>query len=672
VLFRGTSGRWAWLALLALSAAAGWHFGRSFRGQESGGTTSTAGPRNTSVRSSRVGFQPGSPEALWMGKVKKAVPGDFPVLLEQWETVFHMEENDLEGRPENALRWLLGMWLMKDSEGFLKTAGVPEFSYSHWAAQVFVRMMPEKATGLLFGPTHGDLDPVFVDSGTTELAERYPALYLKMNPDGTFESTLNMSDENWETAVANLAKTDALAAANACMKLKEKEHSSKFAHAMLAVASVWGPGDPSMAEWVKGIADPTLRDVATHARLCALSEKDPRAALAEFSSLGLAESHDLPLDAPSQILARMAKADPAEALRIVKDTEALFLKYKRGAFDPLSAEEKAENPFSALGPQSNDDLENNRVRDAVLESLADDLPDDPASLFQALRKLRADGAAGDLAWQRGAEADLIRWKCWEWSPDECLTVANLWENESQGHERSRDDSLWLILASRATAVNPERILGAFDQLPESARAVFASKIIQTLAEKTPDRTMPLLSQLGAKQWNRDLGGALGRNPVAYADAIASLPAETTVNARGAFMEEWGQLDPEAAARWLTSLPDDAASKPAAGGLASAWVRYDSYAVSSWAASLPAGPSRDAAAASLSDSLAKNHPDESWEWANSISDPKARQEALITLDYRWQYDAPPEFRAALDQARRAQGMPERGPKPPPDPNDPFSR
>ena len=99
------------------------------------------------------------------------------------------------------------------------------------------------------------------------------------------------------------------------------------------------------------------------------------------------------------------------------------------------------------------------------------------------------------------------------------------------------------------------------------------------------------------------------------------------------MTKWGEQDPEAAAQWLASLPDDAESKPAAEGLALAWASYDEFAASTWAASLPAGPSRDAAAASLSYSFARDQPDEAWQWASSISDSAERDECLVQGDPR---------------------------------------
>jgi hypothetical protein len=184
------------------------------------------------------------------------------------------------------------------------------------------------------------------------------------------------------------------------------------------------------------------------------------------------------------------------------------------------------------------------------------------------------------------------------------------------------------------------------------------------------RNTALLAELTPAQWDEKLGETLGRNAAAYAEVIASLPVATTLEARQSFMEKWGDSDPEAAAVWLESLPDDAAAKPAARGLIRSWAAFDPEAAISWASTLPSGPTRDAAASSLSSSLVRRFPDVAWQWAGSVSDPAARNAAIVELDYRWGYDAPEKYRAALDEARRASGSTDRGSKPPPDPNDPF--
>ncbi len=649
--------RIAWLAAVVVAAVGGWFWGRALLVSHQG-----APPVPARSQARQTSFASGSAEGRWLKAVKEAKKEDFPRLLEEWKTLFPEGENYLEGRPENALCWIFAMWLVKDSEGFLNAVTAPDYEYSHWAVQVLVQLKPEQAADLLFGPAHGNLERHFLFDGAKELAARHPALYLKLNPSGTVDLTpgIGSYDSDWYTAIANLAKTDAVAAAKACLGWKVENDPASISQALESVAAAWKTTDPSIREWINGITDPKLRNFANHARLCVLAEKDPRAALAELYSTKLEDAERI--DAPREILTQLGKADPIAALKLMKDVEEIFPEPIDPFAEPPPKEEseRGANPFNELGSDG--------VRDAVLDAVVGNLPNDPSQFFGALHQLSAEMGGGDSAWQRGVEAALVRLKSESWSADECLTVANLW---AVGLNGERDEATMQQLAKRAAHVNPELAFASLVQLPAAAQPAFAAELIKQDHASDAAQIIALLSHLTAAQWNDDLGKALGNHPEDYASVIASLPAEITLKARESFLEKWGARDPEAAAQWLASLPEDTASSPAAKALARAWVIYDEYGVSEWAATLPSGPNRDAVAATLAYSIAKTQPDEAWQWVSSIADPMARIKALTDLDYRWQYDAPLEFRAALDEARRADGMTDRGEKPPPDPDDPFA-
>ena len=612
-----------------------------------------------------------------MPAVKKAQAADFKQLLDEWQTAFPEGDNYLEGRPECALRWLLGMWLEKDPAGFLKVITDPDFNYSYWGAQVLVRLMPGKAVELLSGPGHGELNEYFAESLVRALAEENPALYLRLNPDGTFEVNPGHHSsgyDDWGIAIANLAKTDPLAAANACLRWKGFNAPSTISGALQAVAAAWKPGDPPMTEWIQGIADPQMRNFATHARLCALAEKDPHAALAELYSLKLEDAERI--DAPWEILKQLAKADLIGALKLMKDTEGFFSQHEWGPFAESSAEEdvrKTANPFSRLNPggYSSNDPDDNGVRFAVLSTAAENLPEDPNQFFSALHQLAADMNAADNPWQRRVEANLIRLKSNQWSATECLTVAGMWAAEMKG---ARDEPTMQQLAVRAVHADPEQTLAVLEQLPESAQPSFAAELIKQLPAADPQQRIELIPYLAESQWDEKLGESLGTHGGDYAAAIASLPAATTLGARRAFMKQWGEQDPEAAAAWLDSLPDDAAAKPAAAGLTAAWADYDDEAATAWADALPDGPTRDGAAASLADFFARSDPEEGWLWAASIDDPHTRAEALTSVGYYWRSKAPEDFRAEMSKARQAASLPDRNfmfdPPESPGINNPF--
>lgn len=641
-----------WLVFVVIATAGGWFFGRKLA--DTGAPTATT--QAVHPRSGESVFAAGSPQGLWIAKVKDAAPTDFPRLLEEMLTLFPESDMYEEGRRERALRWLFAMWLVKDTEGFLKQANGADFEYSYWAAQSLARAMPDKAAELLKSQDRASLDKYFLDSLAEGLAERHPELYLQINPDGTFEATPSHSSgyDDWEKAITQLAKTDPHAAANACLRWHGVNASSTLSKALLAVAREWKTDAPSFAEWVAGIPDPSLRNLAQHARLSALAEKDPQAALSELYSANLEGTESI--DAPRDILKHLAQADPIAALELLKRVEAAF---SQSNIDPYSDNTdlpvNEASPFQGLSPgryAGENNLENNGVRHEILRATSANLPTDPTEFFNALHKMRTE-MNGSGAWQRGVESELIRLKSANWSCDECLQVANMWATETNG---SLDDATFRELAKRAVQAHPERALSALDQLPESARASFAAELTKHFSATSSDQSIVLIRHLTPSQWDENLGKSLGENPGDYAPVIASLPAETTMGARQAFMKTWGELDPEAAAQWLISIPDDAATISSAEGLTAAWASYDQAAASSWAASLPAGHTRDGAAAGIADSFARREPEEAWHWASAVSDPKTRAEAFYAIAYHWRARAPEKFRSDYAAARRAVGLP----------------
>lgn len=651
-LHSSTIRRTGWLALLVVSAVGGWFFGRLFVDAK------------INMEDARRVLPSHRLELLrsWMAKVKKAAPSDFPKLAEECETIFEDDDSlTLESRRMNALCWLDVVWLTKDPDGFFKAATDGGLNYSYPAAKTLVLFQPDKTAEWLFHSPHGEQGHFFARDAVQELAKQNPSLYLKMDPNGTADVTpgLGSQEGDWLTAVSSLAKTDALAAANACLGWKGENDPNSIFNAFLAVAREWKVSAPSFAQWVEGIAAPQLHNFASHARLCALAEKDPKAALAELYSTKLEQDNDLNQEGPRTVLIQLAKADIIEALKLLKEVEHIFSKYRRDPFAEPSVEEAAAKisiPFSHLSPGRyfplEGGVENNGVRHAILGEAAGHLPDEPIQLFAALHKLRTDLGDGDSTWQRGIEAELIRLKSAGWRADACLEVTKLWSAKLNGE---RDDVTMHTLAARAARTNPEKTLAVLQQLPEYARPSFAAEIIKNLAPSDPKRSIALFTSLTATQWDKEFGEALGRNAESYASTIASLPAATTLGARQSFMEKWGEVDPEAAAQWLRSLPEDAASIPTAAGLAMSWASYDKQAASAWASTLQAGLVHDGAAASLANSFAGGQPDKAWHWAATVSDAKMRAKAFDDVAYRWRDKAPEEFRAAYWSAIKAAGL-----------------
>ena len=653
------AGKILWLALVAGSCFGGWFSGKAFVNNGNGAAEARIqGKRHE--RSSAADFAAGTPRGSWMEKVRKAGPGNMPLLLAEAGKLFPEGADGYGPVEENALRWFFAMWMAKDRNGFLEVIIDPEFHHSYWAAQALVAVDPEWAAELLRGGLRGRMDEFFVGQIASELAEKSPAVYLTLNPDGKFKAAEYHGDD-WETAITSLAKTDALAAANAWLGWKMENAPRSLCATFLAIAESWKAGDGSLAGWVDGIKDTKIRNLAHHMRISAMAKEDPHAALAELYRAKLEDDNDIDRDAPREVLARLAEADPLAALKLMEDLESMFS--KSGEYqipDPFAEETPggSSNPFRSLGPGifgGGGGVENNGVRYVVLQHLAKSLPDDPARFWDKLHGYRTAMGDGQSDWQRGVEAGLIRVKSEGWSADVCLQVAIRWAAETGG---KGDDATFRELAKRAASLNPGAVMNALDQLPEASRGQFAAEAIKRLPDTHAEQRVALLDKVPAEQWDEELAKSLGRNGADYAPVIASLPVQRTLVARRAFASGWGDGDPEAAAAWTQSLPDDAGAAASAAGLAETWASYDEYAASAWAASLPAGQMRDGAAASLAESFSRRDPESAWQWAASVSDLETRAEALTSVVYRWRHDTPAALRVEMTEARLAAGLPDR--------------
>jgi hypothetical protein len=629
------------VALVLVGAAGGWLFGRGLGERaEPAAVEIPVAPRRGAAT-----VTPESAQGIWMAKVKVAGATDFPALMEEWERLF-ADADEFEGPPEDALRWILGEWVVKDPDGFFRVASDDSgFSYQDTAGEVLAMLLPEEAAKRLLGSVPlGGLGVCFIDA----LAEHRPGLYFAHFPDGSIDGNDFVSDK-WLKAVSAFARVDPLAAGNVCLRCVQRGGDPQLqCGAMVAVAAAWRGGKPTLAEWVAGIENPQLRNLAAHARLQALAQQDPQAAAKELFAMKLEDYGD----GPGAVLAELAKVDLPKALRLLQKAEADSAGSDITEGDPfaektpesLAAEAAAKgkalaaNPFAHPNPVS--------IEVLVVSAATKSLPDDPAKFLEELGKLRA--TMGDSDWQRKIEGQMIAYKASRWSAEECLAVAKLWTSSP-----GEDGGAIGALAYRAVSDDPGKVAAQIESLPAPARGVFARRALQELPrEASPDPK--LISLLGAADWTF-MGGQLALHADAYAPVIAVLPPETTVGARADFMETWARLDPQAAAQWLGSLLANSALAVSAKDLARGWAAYDNEAAAAWASELPAGPAFEGAASGMVDGLLRFFPADAFAWAMKIKDPAQRVDALSKLRSVPDGRAPDGVAAALAEARRAAGL-----------------
>lgn len=641
----------AWLSVVAVATAGGWISGRAMvRGGADRSAPSVSETRQRELPQPVRIFPPGSPKDQWMAAVKRAEAGDFPELLSQWKKEFEFDEGFTEGRSGNALRWFMAMWLAKDPDGFVEGIATGGTYLDGLAAQTLVRLMPDEAVRMLSGDAPSTLRTWFALGMEKELATQFPERYLLWDPDGT-RYDKKTEDDNWLIAVTALAKTDPTAAADVCLRWKRASDLRTIARALQTVAAAWPGGFPSFKVWVEGISDPQMKRLAMHAGISVLAEKDPRAALGALQTVDPGDRTDQ--DSRGVILMQLATSDLSGALQLMRHLELGMKSPTDPSADPF-ANPFADDRVAAVSINADPILRSflgfgtGAVRTSIVQAAAKKLPVDPKRFFEELKIVTSGINGTDGEWQKSLQSDFIREKSFYWTAAECLEAAAIWGG-SQGGEG--DEMSLRALATRTAELDPRRAMASLSEMPEAFRAEFAGNIINKGFETNTPPDPSLFRELAPQDWNSALGENMGRYAEQFAGMIAALPADTGYAARFGFMRQWGELDPEAASDWLTSLPADAGTVSANRALAFTWARYDEYAATGWAAGLEAGPVRDAAADGIVRTLVLNgNPQAAWQWASSISDPKLKADALQQVGNRWAGEAPEEFRAELEAAR----------------------
>lgn len=172
---------------------------------------------------------------------------------------------------------------------------------------------------------------------------------------------------------------------------------------------------------------------------------------------------------------------------------------------------------------------------------------------------------------------------------------------------------------------------------------------EPLTWEEQDRRLDLLAPEDRKDALPQL--ILERAQVAPEEALAQLAqltGDSLTNSAAALFTQWAGRDPLRASRFVDSLAEPAQAG-AAGALAAGWAGKNGAAASAWVAGIPPGEVREAAARSLSLTLANSHPQEALTWAGSLTDPAARQEALV---YVWRTSSKSDATAALSALQAA--------------------
>lgn len=242
-----------------------------------------------------------------------------------------------------------------------------------------------------------------------------------------------------------------------------------------------------------------------------------------------------------------------------------------------------------------------------------------------------------------------------------------------GSETSKPD-MHATLAGWASA-DPQAAQAWFDSLPEKGdkgygnRGYLKAGLVNGLADSNPrfasdfvlglvangdpsaqhlmgivtGKMLKLEGHTGAADWAESLPSGrirtqafqriaqefAGSDPKAaaeWAESFADHPEGDHVI--GSVGTRWAHRQPEAAIEWLSDLPEGSGRDRAFGTAFSSWAGRNPQEAGNYINEMPQSPSRDAAITGYATRLAHENPSMAVAWAGSVSDPGARQEALV--------------------------------------------
>jgi hypothetical protein len=570
-----------------------------------------------------------SPAANWMARAKAAAaPQEFAALLEEVQTLFPGDES---AKRETALLWLLGLWITRDAEGALDyVAGKSRDStLQGYFGLMLVKVAPEKVISIFQKDLLGyPFTTVVLES----LAKTDPLTFLKIEPAGFQQNS------PFARALEKLAERDPAAAAAVLAEKRANYPSATVEAALVAIVNAWtSRNSEAVRDWLTGLKEPDLRHRAQHAWLTALAKTDAAAAQRELAKMdaGAWLTED---DGRVAIVAALARENLPAAVREMKRlTDSVK------ATGPAA---ETNDPFASGGSPPD-------MWRAVAEAVAPRLPRAPAQWLTALREIGKDcemDAESIDSLQRQLADSTVR----KWDAEAALEAMKLLLPASSPPQDELSKLLRTTLSRRLTQADPELSLQYYASLTEAGRKELSFEFISDIINAGDSAlTLRMAPLVPLERWwmsgANTLAGELGKTPEAAKAIMEALPLNNNYQeAHSDFTGQWARRDPEAAAQWVASQPENIY---AAKGLAETWAGFDATAASAWAAGLPEGKLRDGAARGLVNALAPQDPEAAWQWAADISIPYQAAQAYRDLAGWWGNKAPAEFVAALNEAMK---------------------
>jgi hypothetical protein len=170
----------------------------------------------------------------------------------------------------------------------------------------------------------------------------------------------------------------------------------------------------------------------------------------------------------------------------------------------------------------------------------------------------------------------------------------------------------------------------------------------------------------AFRWAEGLPESDARFKLYVFQRVAAAAAETDPRATAAFAERhaggpwgsglyprvgsrWAERDPEAALRWLASLPEGSERNDGVRETYRTWLRRERERAQAWPQAQPLAPWLDPALSLYAKSLTYEAPRDGVEWALKIADDELRWPTAVTIAREWLLADEAAARAWIDQA-----------------------
>lgn len=560
-----------------------------------------------------------------MARVKSAAPGDYAALLEEIGSLFPEDDS---GKKEAAQRWLLGLWIARDADAAAAFVAEKDDTLTGaFFGMMLGRVAPQKVAGFLNGPLRHKFGEAFRGAALRALAETDPREFLKLETSGNDEEY----QRHWTRALQSLGCHDPAAAAAVWANSGRMGPTGQ--EALFSLVNSWMARDPqAVRSWLGSLKDAECRRLAQHAWLSSLAKADLAAARRELEKLDLGvwlpgQAGATTGDARMAILAALARENLPAALA---ELEKLNKSVK--AVEPA----ETDDPFAGgVDPRA-------ALCQVLVEAVAPGLPNDPAQLLWALRKL-----GRNFALTKDMQRRLADLKMRDWSKETVFQAIQMLLPDNPKYDELGE---WMrdSLVTKITSADPDMSIALFASLPEKQREEIAWDMFSSLHDT--ESMLKFAQHLPEDRWSGPIARKLAAVPEEAKALIEQVPASgNTSDVFSEFAGTWGRRDPEAAAQWLLTLPGEGPHY-AAQGLAAEWAVYDDAAASAWVASLPEGLTRDGAARGLVRGIASADPEAAWQWAASLSKYQAAK-AYGEVARWWGNKAPPEFVAALTEAMK---------------------